>query len=429
MFEVREKAERALLVGVKRPFGWAEEPEESLDELALLADTAGAEVVDRVVQRRKRIDPAFFVGRGGAERLASEVKTREIDVVLFDEDLSPAQMRNLEQMVETKIVDRSGLILDIFARRARTQAAKIQVELAQLEYLLPRLTRQWSHLSRQAGGGGAMGGIGTRGPGETQLEVDRRRVRKRIVDLSKALKRIERSRAVQRKRRREMFRIALVGYTNAGKSTMLNALSGAEAFVEDRLFATLDAMTRIVRIAPKQKVLMTDTVGFIRKLPPSLVASFRSTLEEVVEADLLLHVVDASHRAYEEHIAAVNEVLVDLDVLEKPFMLLLNKADLLEEKELFTQLRRTVPEGILVSAKKDIGLDEVRSAIGARMQADTVILNVKVGPQEGKLLSELETVGEVLERTVEEDHLWMKVRMDREKARRIRSQTMHRAGM
>lgn len=429
MFEVREKAERALLVGVKLPFGDVEDTEESLDELALLADTAGAEVVDRVIQRRKRIDPACFVGRGGAERLASEVKAREIGVVLFDEDLSPAQMRNLEQVIETKIVDRSGLILDIFSRRARTQAAKIQVELAQLEYLLPRLTRQWVHLSRQAGGGGAMGGIGTRGPGETQLEVDRRRVRKRIVDLSKALKRIERSRAVQRKRRREMFRAALVGYTNAGKSTMLNALSGSEAFVEDRLFATLDAMTRIVRIAPKQKILVTDTVGFIRKLPPGLVASFRSTLEEAVEADLLLHVVDVSHRAYEEHIAAVNEVLADLGVLEKPFMLLLNKVDLVEEKGLLTQLRRTVPEGILVSAKEGIGLDEVRSAIWARMQADTVVLNVKVTHREGKLLSELETVGEVLERMYEGDHIRMKVRVDRGEVQRIKSQAMHGAGM
>lgn len=424
MFEVREKAERALLVGVQLPFGSPAESEESLDELALLADTAGAKVVDRVVFRRKRLDPALFVGRGAAERLASEVEEREIDVVLFDEDLSPGQARNLEQVIETKVVDRSGLILDIFARRARTQAAKIQVELAQLEYLLPRLTRQWTHLSRQAGGGGgggggAMGGIGTRGPGETQLEVDRRLVRKRIKDLSQALKRIERSRAVQRKGRHGTYRVALVGYTNAGKSTMLNALSGAEAFVEDRLFATLDAMTRVVQIAPKQKILMTDTVGFIRKLPPGLVASFRSTLDEVVEADLLLHVVDVNHRAYVEHVASVNEVLADLGVLEKPALFLLNKVDLLQEDSLLTSLRKMHPEGILVSAETGIGLDEVRGAIEARMQENRVVLHVNVPHGDGKRLAELEAAGEVLERLIEEDHIRMSVRVDREEARRI----------
>jgi len=419
LFEVNEKAERALLVGVQLPSVSPAEFEESLDELALLADTAGAKVVDRVVQRRKRLDPALFVGRGAAERLASEVEEQEIDVVLFDEDLSPAQARNLEQVIETKVVDRSGLILDIFARRAKTQAAKIQVELAQLEYLLPRLTRQWTHLSRQAGGGGAAGGIGTRGPGETQLEVDRRLVRKKIVDLSKALKRIERSRAVQRKGRRGTYRVALVGYTNAGKSTMLNALSGAKGFVEDRLFATLDAMTRIVPIAPKQKILMTDTVGFIRKLPPGLVASFRSTLEEVMEADLLLHVVDVNHRAYGEHIASVNEVLADLGVLEKPTLLLLNKVDLLQENSLVTSLRKMHPEGILVSAETGIGLDLVRDAIEARMQENRVVLHVNVPHGDGKRLAELEAAGEVLERGVEGDHIRMSVRVNREEAQRI----------
>ncbi len=419
MFEVNEKAERALLVGVQLRSVLPAESEEWLDELALLADTAGAKVVDRVVFRRKRLDPALFVGRGAAERLTSEVEAQEIDVVLFDEDLSPAQARNLEQTIEAKVVDRSGLILDIFARRARTQAAKIQVELAQLEYLLPRLTRQWTHLSRQAGGGGAAGGIGTRGPGETQLEVDRRLVRKKIVDLSKALKRIERSRAVQRKGRSGMFRVALVGYTNAGKSTMLNALSGAKGFVENRLFATLDAMTRIVPITPKQKILLTDTVGFIRKLPPGLVASFRSTLDEVVEADLLLHVVDVNHRAYEEHIASVNEVLEDLGVLEKPALLLLNKVDLLRERSLVTSLRNEYPEEILVSAETGIGLDAVRGAIEARMHENTVVLHVNVPHGDGKRLAELEAAGEVLERLIEEDHIRMSVRVDREDAQRI----------
>ncbi|MFH1008890.1 MAG: GTPase HflX [Candidatus Latescibacterota bacterium] len=419
MFEIREKAERAMLVGVQLPSVMVEESEESLDELALLADTAGAHVVDRMLQRRKRVDPALYLGRGAAERLGTEVAEQEIDVVLFDEDLSPAQARNLEEMIETKVVDRSGLILDIFARRARTQAAKIQVELAQLEYMLPRLTRQWTHLSRQAGGGGAAGGIGTRGPGETQLEVDRRLVRKRMKDLSKALERIERSRAVQRKGRLGSFQVALVGYTNAGKSTLLNALSGADAFVENRLFATLDAMTRTVPIAQKQHILLTDTVGFIRKLPPGLVASFRSTLEEVVEADLLLHVVDVNHRAYKEHIASVNGVLSDLHVLEKPSFLLLNKVDLIAEKSLITSLGRSYPDGIFICAKTGMGLDQVRSAIEARMNENTVLLHVNVPHSDGKRMAELETVGQVVDRQVREDHIRISVRVNREEAQKI----------
>ena len=269
---------------------------DSLDELALLADTAGAVVVDCVLQDKKMLDPATFIGKGKVHQLSKIVIEKDIAVVLFDEDLTPVQVKNLEKEIKRKIIDRSGLILDIFARRARTREAQTQVELAQLQYLLPRLTRQWTHLSRQEGG------IGTRGPGETQLEVDRRMIRKKIDRLRVALGKIELQRGVRRKRRWDFIKIALVGYTNVGKSSLLNALADTEVFVEDRLFATLDATIRTVSLEAHQKILLIDTVGFIRKLPHHLVASFRSTLEETIEADILLHVVDLSHAHFEEQI-------------------------------------------------------------------------------------------------------------------------------
>ncbi|RKY66895.1 MAG: GTPase HflX [Candidatus Latescibacterota bacterium] len=353
--------EKAILVGLSLPFQDGELLEECLDELARLADTAGAEVLGRVVQRRERIDPAYYIGRGKAEEISAKAKELGLDLVIFEGDLSPAQVKNLEELIPAKIVDRSGLILDIFARRARTKEAKVQVELAQLKYLLPRLTRRWTHLSRQ------VGGIGTRGPGETQLEVDRRRVRQRIWKLSKELEKIERARAIRRKGREGTFRVALVGYTNAGKSTLLNALTHADVFVEDRLFATLDATTRRMWV-DGQVALLTDTVGFIRRLPHHLVASFRSTLGEVQEADLLLHVADVSHPACEEQIASVREVLEDLGVGGKPAILVLNKVDLLEGRGFLERMLLQHPGAVPVSAKEGTGLDQLRRAISEHMK-------------------------------------------------------------
>ncbi|UCE20031.1 MAG: GTPase HflX [Gemmatimonadota bacterium] len=350
----RQVRERAVLIGVALPAQSKWHVEEMLDELALLANTAGADVVDRVVQERSRIDPAFFIGQGKAESVAKLVKSYEADLVIFDEDLSPAQVKNLERVIDAKIIDRSGIILDIFARRARTREAKTQVELAQLRYLLPRLTRQWTHLSRQ------QGGIGMRGPGETQLEVDRRRIRERIAKLSRMLKKIDVGRKVRRVGRRDFFRVAIVGYTNSGKSTLLNALTRAEVFTEDQLFATLDATTRLARLEDGGKVLLTDTVGFLRKLPHHLVASFKGTLEEAIEADVLLHVVDVSHPNFEDHMVAVREVLDELNILEKPSLLVFNKIDCLNETALLGRLKEEYPGSVAISALKGDGLDTLR---------------------------------------------------------------------
>ncbi|MBU1881384.1 GTPase HflX [bacterium] len=313
------QTEKAALVGIviKGNDPWA--TDDSLDELALLADTAGGEVIDRFVQSRQRPDPSTFVGSGKVAEIASN--NGQFDLVIFDDDLSPAQAAKLEKLIGKRVIDRSGLILDIFARRARTREARTQVELAQLQYLLPRLTGHWQHLERQKGG------IGLRGPGETQLETDRRLVNKRISRLKADLKQIEKQRNTQRQGRQQYFKAALVGYTNAGKSTLMNALTHAGVFVEDRLFATLDATVRSLRYGDGDPMMLIDTVGFIRKLPHHLVASFRSTLEETVMADLLVHVVDLSHPHFPSQMQQVKETLESLGLKDHPQLLVFNKAD------------------------------------------------------------------------------------------------------
>jgi len=336
--------------------------EDTLDELALLAETAGAEVVGRLTQRRDSVRPGTFLSRGKLSELKGRVSENSLDFVIFDDDLTPAQVRNLERDLEKKIVDRSELILAIFAEHARTRESRLQVELAQLEYLLPRLTRMWGHLSRQ------QGGIGTRGPGETQLEVDRRRVREKIAFLKRKLEEVDRERKVQRERRSRHHRTALVGYTNAGKSTLMNALTRADVHTEDKLFATLDATTRRYHLAERQIVLLTDTVGFIRKLPHHLVASFRSTMDEVREADLLMHVVDASSPGALEQVQAVERVLENLGVSHKNTLFVLNKSDLAGEDRVLG-LRASRSGAVVCSALTGQGLDEVRAALGERVAA------------------------------------------------------------
>jgi len=345
--------ERAVLVGHAGRDG--AHLERSLDELSLLADTANARVMDRVRQRRGPIHAKTFIGKGKLEELKSSAETHDADLVIFDDDLSPAQVRNLEKALERKVVDRSELILDIFARRARTRESRLQVELAQLEYTLPRLTGLWKHLERQAGG------IGTRGPGETQLETDRRIVREKIARLKRELESVERERETQRRRRRREFRAALVGYTNAGKSTLFNALTRSHVFVEDRLFATLDATTRQMVSPERQLVLVTDTVGFIRKLPHHLVASFHSTLAEAVEADLLLHVVDAADPDRARQMRAVEGVLEEILETPRPTMLVFNKSDLLADPDLAAGLRVEYPGSFVISAATGDGLDQLRA--------------------------------------------------------------------
>ncbi len=391
-----EIRERAILAAVDLARDGAVPIEESLLELALLADTAGADVVDELVQKRDQLDPALFVGRGFADRVGQRVRALDADLVIFDDDLSPAQVRNLEKRIDTKVVDRSTLILDIFAERAQTKEARTQVELAQLEYLLPRLTRAWSHLSRQ------VGGIGTRGPGETQLEVDRRLVRTRIAELQKELVRIEKQRETRRKGRIEFFQITLVGYTNAGKSTLLNRLADADLFVEDRLFATLDAATRSVDLPGGPRVLLTDTVGFIRKLPPGLVASFRSTLEEAVVADLLLHVVDLSHPWYEDHITSANTILDELGILGYPTLMAFNKMDQ-TPAGIADQVRASWPEAVVFSAATGEGIETLIPALIDRIRSLQVVADVRVPQQHPELAAMVHELGKVLDREYDEE--------------------------
>lgn len=336
------KRERAILVGVCRTRLDRAEVEDHLNELGLLAETAGAVVVGQVVQERGALLPSTLIRPGKVEALATLARERSADLALFDEDLSPAQVRNLEKASGLKVIDRSALILDIFARRARTREARTQVELAQLRYLLPRLTRQWTHLSRQEGG------IGQRGVGETQLELDRRLVRRRIARLARDLESIEKERDERRKHRADLS-VALIGYTNAGKSTLLNTLTGADALVEDRLFATLDPLVRRATNGAGPVFLVIDTVGFIRKLPHHLVASFRSTLEEAAHADLLLHVVDASSQVVEDQMRTARAILEDLGLALRPTLLVFNKIDRTPDHVL-ERLRGEHPDGVFLSA-------------------------------------------------------------------------------
>jgi GTP-binding protein HflX len=338
--------------------------QEHLFELELLADTAGGQVAGRVVQERARFDAATLVGKGKADEIGRMAKQNGVATIIFDDELSPAQIRNLEKITGLKVIDRAALILDIFARRARSREARTQVELAQLQYLLPRLTRQWQHLSRQAGGT-----IGLKGVGETQLELDRRLIRRRIAHLKVELDRIESGRRERRRGRSGVFKAALIGYTNAGKSTLFNALSlPRAAHVEDRLFATLDPLVRRFG-AGRSDALLIDTVGFIRKLPHDLVASFRSTLEESADADLLIHVVDVSSPHWEEQMAVTGEVLNDLGLSERPTFLVLNKADRAEPGVL-ARAKALFPGAMVTAASLGRGVDLVAREIASAVSRD-----------------------------------------------------------
>jgi GTP-binding protein HflX len=388
--------DRAILVGAPTKDVAPRIAEEHLLELARLTDTAGGSVVGVVRQRIDAPHPGMYIGVGKAEQLREVVKEKDADLVVFDEELTPAQGKNLEDVTGVRIMDRSELILDIFATRARSREAKMQVELAQLEYLLPRLKRMWTHLSR------TRGGIGLRGPGETQLETDRRLIGRRIADLKDKLRDVAKARAVQRKSREGEFRAALVGYTNAGKSSLLRALSGSDLFVEDRLFATLDSATRTVDLGGGQNALVTDTVGFIRKLPHHLVASFRSTLEEAREADVLLHVQDAAHPDREEQEEVVAEVLDELELSDRPQILVFNKIDRLthdEEAALRDRVRATyATPAVFVSALQPDSLGPIRETLLARLRARMQRVHLHLPARDGEALAALYREGEVLGR-------------------------------
>ena len=388
--------ESAILVGVVTPDTSRWHVEDSLNELAELADTAGAVVTDRVTQSLAKLNPATYVGKGKVDELKRLVSARRSDLVIFDDDLSPVQVRNLEKTLGVKLLDRSALILDIFATRAKTAVAKTQVELAQLDYLRTRLTRQWTHLSRQKGG------IGTKGPGETQIETDRRLIGDRMSTLKERLERIDRQRTTQRKGRDKFSRVSLVGYTNAGKSTLMNALSGTNVFAEDRLFATLDATTRQVQLATNKEALLSDTVGFIRKLPHRLIESFKSTLDEVREADILLHVVDVTHPKFEDHIRVVNETLTELEAADKPTLLVFNKVDMVEEPGLFNSIRAQYEDAAFVSALRGIGLEDLKRKLLEIIERDFVERIVYVPVVEGKTIAYIHRIADV----VSEDYMY-----------------------
>ena len=368
---------------------------ESLDELGELAETAGGEIVGEGTQKLEAPNAATYIGKGKAEELAAFCGQHEVDTVIFDDELSPAQTRNLEKIFNAKILDRTALILDIFSQRARTREGKLQIELAQLQHLLPRLTRFWGHLSRQKGGIGMRGG-----EGESQLEADRRKVSERIDRIERDLDAVRRQRETQRAgRQRAQWPLAsIVGYTNAGKSTLLNRLTGADVLAKDILFATLDPTTRRLRLPTNQNILLTDTVGFIRKLPHGLVEAFKATLEEVVQADLLLHVVDVSHPQVDEQISAVNSVLNEIGAGDKPTMMVFNKVDQLNIGNTLTRLQELYPNSVAISATKGVGTDELLAEIGTQIRPERELLDLKIPHEQAALIARLHKVGQVLER-------------------------------
>jgi GTP-binding protein HflX len=390
--------QRALLVGTGIGTRDAEAAQASLDELALLVDTAGADPVELVLQRRDAPDPATYIGSGKAKELQELADTLDVDLVVFDDELTPAQQRNLEKLFKVDVVDRVALILDIFAQHARSQEGMVQVELAQLRYRLPRLRGRGLQLSQQGAGGGARGGlVGNRGPGETQLEVDRRRIQTRIARLERALDRLAKNRHTQRKSRRRSARstIALVGYTNAGKSTLLNRVTDADVLVEDRLFSTLDPTTRQLRLPGGETILASDTVGFVQRLPHQLVESFQSTLEEVVDADLLVHVVDSSFPDAEDQIDAVRKVLREIGADQVPELLVLNKADIASADDV-KGLLAAHPQAVVVSAVTGEGVSVLLDTIAARLRALAPIVELEVPYDRGDVVAALHREGEVL---------------------------------
>jgi GTPase len=395
MIEVsaNKKQERALLIGLEQDGVSKWDLRDSMEELAELANSAGAEVVSTVTQKLQKPTAPYYIGKGKAELIKESFKDQHVTSVIFDDELSPAQGRNLENLLSRKVLDRTQLILDIFAQRARSREGRLQIELAQLQYLLPRLTRMWTHLSRQTGG------IGTRGPGETQLEVDRRRVQERIARLERELEGVRKVRSVQRQgRKRHQWPVAaVVGYTNAGKSTLLNLLTGADVVAEDKLFATLDPTTRSLTLPNRQRVLLTDTVGFLRKLPHTLIESFKATLEEVSEADLLIHVVDLSHPRVDEHIEAVDTVVKELGAFGKQTLMVFNKIDLLGNDELVDVYTKKFPASVAISARKGIGVSGLVQALQDELGAWRLRSHFRVPLSESALIAEIHRVGHVLE--------------------------------
>ena len=412
------KREKAFLVGVILKGSSRVQIEEQLEELKFLAYTAGADIIGKFTQNRSRPDPATFIGKGKAETIINQASELDCNLIIFNDDISPTQIKNLQKIAgeTTKVIDRTGLILDIFTKHAKTKEAKTQVQLAQLEYFLPRLTRIWTHLERQ------MGGIGTRaGMGETQIEIDRRLIRNQIAKLKRELTAIEKQRKVQNNRRVNAFRIALVGYTNAGKSTLMNALTDADVLVQDQLFATLDTTTRkLENIEVGIPVLLSDTVGFIRNLPHNLIASFRSTLGEIRDVDLLLKVFDASSDNIHEHIDTVEEVLKEMDMPNKTNIIVLNKIDTITDPQQLSGLKTRFKEASFISSLKNIGLkelsDRIEKTITSEFQKDVFHLSFK----QTKLLDTIYTLTRVLKKKSDYNGIRLEVEGNQESLDKIR---------
>ena len=383
-----------------------------------MAITAGAEVVGNITQKLSRINPSFFIGTGKAEQIISQAKELGVSLIIFDDELSPAQLKNFINLAkDVKVIDRGALILDIFRQHAQTKEAQTQVELAQLEYMLPRLSKAWSHLERQ------MGGIGTRaGAGETQIEVDRRLIRTRISKLKRDLIKIEKERETQSKRRGNVFKVALVGYTNAGKSTLMNAISGANVFVEDKLFATLDTTIRSVELNTSHKILLSDTVGFVRKLPHHLIATFKSTLKEVVDADLILLVLDASSTQVVEHYNTIVEVLKELGAERHQTVVIMNKIDEENAAKQLNFLKRKFPEGIYLSALNNLRINKLTQKIIDVMDKDFQTIDLLFSYKEAKEMALAQKGVDVLERNYEDDCVRLKVKASRWRINQIQAE-------
>lgn len=400
---LKEK-EKVILIGVFGPDITREQAQEHIDELERLTDTAGGETVKKILQNRTTPDREYYVGKGKIDEISLMITTTGADTLIFDDDLTPSQTRNIQRITNAKVIDRSGLILDIFASRAKTSSAKTQVELAQLSYLLPRLTRAWTHLSRQKGG------IGTKGPGETQIETDRRLIGKRIAVLKQKLEKLEQQREIQRKGREDICRIAIVGYTNAGKSSLLNALTQDKVLAEDKLFATLDSTVRRF-VMGKTTVLLSDTVGFIRKLPHSLVESFKSTLDEIREADILLHVADVSSTVLDDYIKVVHKTLQEIKAHEKPSILVLNKVDKLSDVAELAQIKIRYPNAVYISAQQQIGFSALEEAIKKLISQDFETKTLKIPQKWFKLVAFIHNNGTVLQTKYVNDDIIMQVQM------------------
>ena len=413
--EPENRREKAVLVGLCSP---PETPrslvEEYLDELTFLADTAGADAVESFIQDKKLRDPAYCIGKGKVEELVVFVKEKEIDLVIFDDDLTPAQARNLEKKLECKVIDRTGLILQIFAIRAQSAQAKMQVELAQLEYMLPRLSGQWTHLSKQKGG------IGNKGPGETQIETDRRLVRNRISLLKKKLQEVSLQHETQTRGRQTVPRVSLVGYTNAGKSTLMNALCPeAEAFAENRLFATLDTKTRRLELNINKLVLLSDTVGFIRKLPHTLVESFKSTLDEVLQAEFLLHVIDISHPGFEDQMHVVRETLKEIGVEHENIIEVFNKIDALEDPSVLQEMSEKYPDAVFISAIRGLNILRLKEIIAEQIDRDYTERKISVHVSNYKLITYLYEHTEVIDKLYVDEEVELTFRVRKNQLKHI----------